>query len=139
MSTCPVARTTDAAKGPLTMRSDAQLAFDPRISDPKSRLTQALKDGCYLCTTCQKCTEVCDKDINIQKRVRQLRRYLYYDESLTREVPGNIKMVMDAIRESRNLLNADNSERAENWAWLCGFSTSDICSTGTVRLSWPWL
>jgi len=118
VSTCPVAKVSDAAKGPLIIRSNAQLAYDPRISDKKSRLMQALKDGCYLCTTCQKCTEVCDKDINVQKRTRQIRRSLYYDESLYRKLPKNIPLVMDTIKKTKNILNADNSERAENWAWL---------------------
>lgn len=118
VSTCPVVKVSTAAKGPLTMRARAQLAYDPRISDEKKRLMEALKDGCYLCTTCQKCTEVCDKDINIQKRTRQLRRSLYYDETLNKKIPKNIPLVMDTIKQMKNLLNADNAERAEGWAWL---------------------
>jgi heterodisulfide reductase subunit D len=118
VSTCPVVKASTKVKGPLTMRNIAQLAYDPRISDVKNRLTEALKAGCYSCTTCQKCTETCDKDINIQKRVRQLRRSLYYDESLYKKLPKNIPLVMDTIKETRNILNADNSERAEGWAWL---------------------
>jgi fumarate reductase (CoM/CoB) subunit B len=118
MSTCPVVKASTAAKGPLTMRNIAQLAFDPRISDAKQRLTEALKAGCYSCTTCQKCTEVCDKDICVQKRVRQLRRSLYYDESLGKRIPKNIPLVMDTIKGTKNILNANNSERADGWAWL---------------------
>lgn len=118
ISTCPVVKATAAAKGPLAMRGIAQLAYDPRISDVKSRLTEALEGGCYLCTTCQKCTETCDKDINIQKRVRQLRRSLYHDESLYQKLPKNIPLVMDTVKGKRNILNADNTERASSWAWL---------------------
>lgn len=118
MSTCPVVKASSAARGPLTMRGIAQLAFDPRISDVKNHLTEALKGGCYLCTTCQKCTETCDKDINIQKRVRQLRRALYYDKSLYKKLPKNIPLVMDTIKATKNILNADNTERASSWAWL---------------------
>jgi len=118
ISTCPVAKVTGKAKGPLVIHRNAAAAYDPRASDQKARLTQALKDGCYLCTTCQKCTEVCDKDINVQARTRQLRRSLYYDESLNKKIPSNINLVMDTIGEKKNILGADNSERAENWTWL---------------------
>ncbi len=118
VSACQVAGATSKAKGPLAMRSIAQFAFDPRISDFKSRLVEALKAGAYYCTTCKRCTESCDKTIDIRDWVRQLRRSIYYDKFLYNKQPKPIAAAMDAIRQSRNLFNSDNSERVNNWTWM---------------------
>ncbi|MFC1924763.1 heterodisulfide reductase-related iron-sulfur binding cluster [Chloroflexota bacterium] len=118
VSSCPVVSETPKAKGPLVRRNIAQYAFDPRISDRKSRLVKALKAGTYYCTTCRRCTESCDKDIEITDWTRQLRRAIYYDDTLTLKQPKAIPMSMDAIRDSKNLLNSPNIERAENWTWM---------------------
>jgi len=118
VSACPVVSETTKAKGPLVRRNIAQYAFDPRISDPKSRLADALKAGAYYCTTCRRCTESCDKDIDIPYWTRRLRREIYYDEILTKKQPKAVPMSMDAIRDTKNLLNSNNNERAENWTWM---------------------
>ena len=107
VSACQVMKAASKAKGPLVMRSIAQFAFDPRISDFKSRLSQALKAGAYYCTTCKRCTESCDKEIDIRDWVRQLRRAIYYDKSLYNRQPKAIAQAIEGGSASNGRYQAN--------------------------------
>ena len=72
VSVCPAMEVAEFA-GPLSMRQEMRLAIDPR--DSCDRITDAIRDGLFMCTTCQYCWKVCPKNIEIPgKAIEKLRR-----------------------------------------------------------------
>jgi fumarate reductase (CoM/CoB) subunit B len=71
VSVCPALKVTDFA-GPTAMRQELRLALDPR--DTVDRAPEAVKEGLFFCTSCQKCWKVCPKEIEIPgKAIERLR------------------------------------------------------------------
>ena len=71
VTVCPA---VDVAKflGPTAMRQEMRLALDPR--DCGDRVTDAVSEGLFTCTTCQACWKTCPKDIQIpHKAIEKLR------------------------------------------------------------------
>ncbi len=71
VSACPAVDVTDFL-GPTGMRQEMRLVLDPR--DCGDRVSEAVRDGLFTCTSCQKCLEVCPKEIEIPgKAIEKLR------------------------------------------------------------------
>ena len=71
VSVCPAMDVTSFL-GPTAMRQEMRLALDPR--DKGDRITDAVRDGLFTCTSCQACWKVCPKKIEIPgKAIEKLR------------------------------------------------------------------
>jgi fumarate reductase (CoM/CoB) subunit B len=58
--------------GPTAMRQEMRLALDPR--DNGDRVSDAVRDGLFTCTSCQACWKVCPKEIETPgKAIEKLR------------------------------------------------------------------
>jgi fumarate reductase (CoM/CoB) subunit B len=73
VSVCPAMDVT-AFCGPTVMRQEMRLALDPRNID--DRITAAVQEGLFTCTSCQACWKVCPKAIEIPgKAIEKLRSF----------------------------------------------------------------
>lgn len=73
VSVCPAVDVTKFL-GPTAMRQEMRLALDPRNSG--DRITAAVQEGLFTCTSCQACWKVCPKDIEIPgKAIEKLRSF----------------------------------------------------------------
>lgn len=73
ISVCPAMEVTNFL-GPTAMRQEMRLALDPRNID--DRITAAVQEGLFTCTSCQACWKVCPKDIEIPgKAIEKLRSF----------------------------------------------------------------
>ena len=71
VSVCPAMAVTPFL-GPTAMRQEMRLALDPR--DSGDRISDAVRDGLFTCTSCQACWKVCPKKIEIPgKAIEKLR------------------------------------------------------------------
>jgi len=71
LSVCPAVDVTNFL-GPTAMRQEMRLALDPR--DRGDRISDAVRDGLFTCTSCQACWKVCPKEIEIPgKAIEKLR------------------------------------------------------------------
>jgi len=71
LSVCPAVDVTKFL-GPTAMRQEMRLALDPR--DNRNRISDAVRDGLFTCTTCQACWKVCPKEIETPaKAIEKLR------------------------------------------------------------------
>jgi fumarate reductase (CoM/CoB) subunit B len=73
VSVCPAMDVTKFL-GPTVMRQEMRLALDPRNID--DRITAAVQEGLFTCTSCQACWKVCPKEIEIPgKAIEKLRSF----------------------------------------------------------------
>jgi fumarate reductase (CoM/CoB) subunit B len=73
VSVCPAMDVTKFL-GPTAMRQEMRLALDPRNID--DRITAAVQEGLFTCTSCQACWKVCPKEIEIPgKAIEKLRSF----------------------------------------------------------------
>ena len=73
VSVCPAMDVTKFL-GPTVMRQEMRLALDPRNID--DRITAAVEEGLFTCTSCQACWKVCPKNIEIPgKAIEKLRSF----------------------------------------------------------------
>ncbi len=75
MSVCPVVTNTKEFAGPLLFRILARFHHDVR--DKLSRLTIAVEEGLYLCTTCGACKVACPESIATNKEIEEMRTLVY--------------------------------------------------------------
>jgi len=80
VSACPALKVIDFA-GPTAMRQELRLQLDPR--DQQDRVTQAVGEGLFTCTSCQACWKVCPKDIQIPGKAIEKLRALANKKGLT--------------------------------------------------------
>ncbi|NYT07081.1 MAG: succinate dehydrogenase/fumarate reductase iron-sulfur subunit [Methanomicrobiales archaeon] len=80
VSACPALKVIEFA-GPTAMREDMRLSLDPR--DSRDRVTEAVSDGLFTCTSCQACWKVCPKDIEIPGKAIEKLRALANRKGLT--------------------------------------------------------
>jgi fumarate reductase (CoM/CoB) subunit B len=92
VSVCPAVEVTKFL-GPTAMRQEMRLALDPRNID--DRITAAVKEGLFTCTSCQACWKVCPKEIEIPGKAIEKLRSLANQKGLTlprhQEVEGLIR------------------------------------------------
>ncbi|MGD0079214.1 MAG: fumarate reductase (CoM/CoB) subunit TfrB [Methanoregula sp.] len=75
VSVCPAVDVTKFL-GPTAMRQEMRLALDPR--DSGDRISDAVREGLFTCTSCQACWKVCPKEIEIPgKAIEKLRAHAY--------------------------------------------------------------
>ncbi len=73
VSVCPAVDVTKFL-GPTAMRQEMRLALDPR--DSGDRISDAVREGLFTCTSCQACWKVCPKKIEIPgKAIEKLRAH----------------------------------------------------------------
>ncbi len=71
LSVCPAIRVTEFT-GPTAMRAHMRIALDPR--EDRRDITDAIRDGLFTCTSCNRCWRVCPKAIEIPgKAIEKLR------------------------------------------------------------------
>jgi fumarate reductase (CoM/CoB) subunit B len=71
VSACPAVDVTNFT-GPTAMRQGMRLTLDPR--DTCDRISDAVRDGLFFCTSCQACWKVCPKEIETPgKAIEKLR------------------------------------------------------------------
>src|SRR5512136_274114 len=92
VSVCPAMDVTKFL-GPTAMRQEMRLALDPRDID--DRITAAVQEGLFTCTSCQACWKVCPKEIEIPGKAIEKLRSFANQKGLTlprhREVAALIK------------------------------------------------
>jgi fumarate reductase (CoM/CoB) subunit B len=73
VSVCPAVDVTTFL-GPTAMRQEMRLTLDPRNID--DRITAAVQEGLFTCTSCAACWKVCPKNIEIPgKAIEKLRSF----------------------------------------------------------------
>jgi fumarate reductase (CoM/CoB) subunit B len=72
LSNCPIVAETWDYPGPMIIRQLARLQLDPR--DVEDRVSMALDEAVYTCTTCKMCEDICPKNIKIPSLAVELLR-----------------------------------------------------------------
>jgi fumarate reductase (CoM/CoB) subunit B len=117
VSVCPAMDVTKFL-GPTAMRQEMRLALDPRNID--DRITAAVQEGLFTCTSCQACWKVCPKEIEIPGKAIEKLRSLADKKGLTlprhREVAALVKETGRSVTRTEptfmELINAEVIEPA---------------------------
>ncbi len=72
LSNCPIVHETWDYPGPMIIRQIARLELDPR--DVEDRISMAMHEALYSCTTCKMCEDICPKSIKIPSLAVELLR-----------------------------------------------------------------
>lgn len=72
LSNCPIVHETWEYPGPMIIRQLARLELDPR--DVEDRVSMAMNEALYTCTTCKMCEDICPKNIKIPSLAVELLR-----------------------------------------------------------------
>jgi len=80
VSVCPAMKVTDFL-GPTSMRGQMRIALDPRESG--NRIREAITQGLFTCTSCNRCWRVCPKDIETPGKAIEKLREIANREGLT--------------------------------------------------------
>ncbi|TFG12548.1 succinate dehydrogenase/fumarate reductase iron-sulfur subunit [Candidatus Thorarchaeota archaeon] len=72
LSNCPIVHETWDYPGPMIIRQLARLELDPR--DVEDRVSMAMNEALYTCTTCKMCEDICPKNIKIPSLAVELLR-----------------------------------------------------------------
>jgi fumarate reductase (CoM/CoB) subunit B len=80
VSVCPAMKVTDFL-GPTSMRSQMRIALDPR--EPGNRVREAISQGLFTCTSCNRCWRVCPKNIETPGKAIEKLREIANREGLT--------------------------------------------------------
>jgi fumarate reductase (CoM/CoB) subunit B len=92
VSVCPAMQVTDFI-GPTSMRAYMRIALDPR--ETGSRIRDAIENGLFTCTSCQRCRVVCPKEIEIPGKAIEKLREIANREGFT--LPRHLE-VADLVR-----------------------------------------
>lgn len=82
VSACPAIRVAEFL-GPSAMRQEMRIALDPR--DDRNRVPEAIREGLFTCTSCQKCWKFCPKGIEIPGKAIEKLREMANRQGLTLE------------------------------------------------------
>ncbi len=115
VSVCPAMDVTKFL-GPTAMRQEMRLALDPRNID--DRITAAVQEGLFTCTSCQACWKVCPKEIQIPGKAIEKLRSLANKKGLTlprhKEVAALVKETGRSVaRTEPTFLELVNAEVIE--------------------------
>ena len=80
VSVCPAMKVAEFI-GPTSMRAQMRIALDPR--ETGSRIRDAITQGLFTCTSCQRCRVVCPKEIEIPGKAIEKLREIANREGLT--------------------------------------------------------
>lgn len=80
VSVCPAMKVTEFI-GPTSMRAQMRIALDPR--ETGTRIRDAIQQGLFTCTSCQRCAVVCPKEIEIPGKAIEKLREIANREGLT--------------------------------------------------------
>jgi fumarate reductase (CoM/CoB) subunit B len=114
VSICPAVEVAEFT-GPTTMRQEMRLTLDSR--DGQDRITQAIQEGLFTCTTCQYCWKVCPKDIQIPGKAIEKLRAIANRRGLTlprhREIAQLIRETGRSVPRTQNSFLEQVSEVIE--------------------------
>lgn len=94
VSICPAMKVTDFF-GPTSMRAQMRIALDPR--EPGNRIREAISQGLFTCTSCNRCWRVCPKEIETPGKAIEKLREIANREGLT--LPRHLE-VAELVRTS---------------------------------------
>ena len=104
ISACPAMKVTDFI-GPTSMRAQMRIALDPR--EPVSRIRETITQGLFTCTSCQRCREVCPKEIEIPGKAIEKLREIANREGLT--LPRHQEVAALIRRTGRSVESAEET------------------------------
>ena len=106
VSVCPAMKVAEFL-GPTSMRAQMRIALDPR--EKGSRIREAIAQGLFTCTSCQRCAIVCPKDIEIPGKAIEKLREIANREGLTlprhQEVEALIRRTGRSVEAEKTFLD----------------------------------
>jgi len=97
VSECPAILVADFA-GPTAMRQEMRIALDPR--DTTNRIPDDVAAGLFTCTSCQRCLDVCPKNIAMPGKAIEKLRELADRQGLTLKTHQNVAALVQATGRS---------------------------------------
>ncbi|MCJ7516719.1 MAG: succinate dehydrogenase/fumarate reductase iron-sulfur subunit [Methanomassiliicoccales archaeon] len=123
VSICPVINEVwDEYAGPMSMRKLAELSCDKR--DILDRVSVALVEGAYNCTSCKNCWAVCPQEIKIPEKATEKLRARAIEKGLAPLPPHKV-----AIASIRNYWNPWMAPRGQRVRWAKGYDLPSSAET----------